>query len=185
MKLIRLISVLVILLTTFNLFAQQPISEEIFYLYTLKVYNKELVKIDPKYYAESFDKANYDLIKNDEFKRDAYYEKILQTIRNKVKTLTFKNEFTYTTGALFGDYNFDDESFPVHSTSSGPLHWGWILNRRSFDSKISFKPKEAEKFINSRKKNSGYIDRNLDEKTFFSFVNQPHNSQSGYEKIGG
>jgi hypothetical protein len=202
---------LFILLPTFVI-AQTAIDKETSFLYFLKVNNTDFNEGSYPfgngnmscfwYYSSEFDKSNYDIIKNDEFKRNNYTNQLTKTLRTKIDVLSFKKEYSLMSQSSFGEFNFSDNSFPITNIFSDcyflkdrtmfdhdcqfktvPISIGWIINREYFDYVIKIPPEKAEKLINARKQTNGRINRTLQTKIIFTFVNQPYYIQT--RQFGG
>jgi hypothetical protein len=196
--------------------AQVPIDYETSYLYFLRVNNAAL-ESRPSYfvnsnltcawfYSSAFDKKNYENVKNDEFKRNSYYSQLCNTLRTKIGALSFKKEYYIWSNSSLGEYDFSTGSFPIVNLFTDcyfisgksmldhdclfknlPLTIGWVVNRDCYNYSLKLPQAKAENIINSRKKADGTVDRNLQTKLIFSFVNEPYfiqPNQSTFDRDG-
>jgi hypothetical protein len=184
-------------------FAQTPIDYETSYLYFLRITNSSLESI-PRYfintdfncawfYSSAFDHKNYEIVKDDEFKRNSYYRQLCNSLRTKISGLNFKNEYYFWSKSSLGEYDFSTNSFPIVNLFKDcyflddrshldneclsrrlPLRVSWVLNREYLNYSIKIPPAKAESIIDSRKKTNGSVDRSLQTKIIFSFVNEPY-----------
>lgn len=195
MKILKQILFLLFSATYISSFGQSQINNETSFLFYLKIYYKEISDVTVAEYASKYDKSNYEVIKNDEFKKVKYINQTKEKIKNKINALNFNKEYYFTVKSEFGKYDFSDNSFPITSLfkgyqltsnyAGGPLNFGWMINMDYFDYKIKLPADKAENIVNSRKDISGYVDRTVETKFIFSFVNQHfHNYEINDEYFG-
>ncbi|MBL0202360.1 MAG: DUF4852 domain-containing protein [Chitinophagaceae bacterium] len=144
-------------------------------------------------YASYFDNNNYIKAVNDEFKRVSYLTKVFEEIRKGINSVDFSKTFYLNTQIEVGIYNTNCSCFPIdvhefkfsmtmldikkvgNSTlwfknSFATVSVGNFTNLNDFDFSLKMKSSEAENFIDSRKNNSGNINRKINVKIIYSIV---------------
>lgn len=148
-----------------------------------------------KSYLEVLDSYNYKLAKNDEFKCYELFKKTRENLISKSQKLNFNKKFSIILQTKLGEYDFNNESFPIYfSLSDNPtlfsnpkIYLCDIENIKDYKYQgqnylsLKLSPNEASKFISSRKNiNTGYIDRNVYLKITYSIINKVNYNCSKY-----
>lgn len=174
-------ALVVILLMAGALFAQTKSLDKnnAYYIY-FKGTNTKISETEYLNYAKVIEYETYDKYNNDEFEWDEQFTLLKQKLDKNIEDADLDSVYTVVTGVEFGDYDFANEGFPV-SIGEGtffPLetfYRDYEATRDSlFRKEIAFKldsfekynfiamPKaDAKTFLQSRKSNSGYVNRNI------------------------
>ena len=177
----KITALVVTLLMAGVLFAQTKSLDKnsAFYIY-MKGSKTTLSSNEELDYAKSFERSTYNKYKNDEFEWDEQFTAIKQSLKNKIGEADLDSTYAIVTGVEFGDYDFTNEGFPVSigegtffpfgrfdnwtSTSSGSILGKQIALKLDSFEKYNFfaMPKaDAKTFLQSRKSNSGYVNRDI------------------------
>ncbi|MCH3882975.1 MULTISPECIES: DUF4852 domain-containing protein [Tenacibaculum] len=203
---------LILILTVFqHSFAQTELTEKDAFAFFMKAYNhkpndKTNVRVghNPNYrwfdlYLYKFHNQEYQQVKNDEFKNQKFANRILNELKKNINKADNNLIYYQTIEANLGKYNFSEGSFPVYYNMdkfkgvSGNLQGfriniNEILNKDDVNFTLPMQSTDAEKFINSRKKSNGQIDRSILLKFYFkvtslnTIVYSPRGGVNGYNK---
>lgn len=171
----------------FNTNAQRISKDQIFYYY-LKVWN---INIEDEGIVNSYglncDEINYNLSNSDEFNRTKYRSAIKNIIKTGINNIDFTNKFTLEGTAEIGEYNFEENFFPIKSWYFSDGWWyreqrnsgtsyeivlALAVNIGDFNATIKMNADAAYKFIQSRKNNNGKIDRHVFLKVTYSILDK-------------
>ncbi|MBE3138914.1 MAG: DUF4852 domain-containing protein, partial [Actinobacteria bacterium] len=131
-------------------------------------------------YVNLFDKANYDLNSNNEFKWPGYSQKIVSEINQGILSADFNKLYSYTCNATFGKYSGELGGFPITQIWSNivfvsyelpmqnelTLGLGTRFNDSDFDFILKMDPIKAEKLV---ERNSN---RTINVKVIYNVVNR-------------
>lgn len=140
-----------------------------------------------EYYLNVFDSYNYKKVRNDEFEKNNYYQKMTQKMFKGINDVKFDKKYAISTKASFGEYSFLEHSFSVaYNLSSSFNRLGFyfdmdnyfeseieILNSDAYKNiYIKMSEAQAKTFISKRKDINGRIDRAVYLKFTYSVVNK-------------
>jgi len=156
------------------------------------------------FYASYFDKENYIKAANDEFKRVPYLTQKFKELNEGIKNVDFSKTFYFTVRTGFGTYNTDCGCFPlngkdflnynptlldikevgnntlVFDNSFARFRIMSYANFNDFDYVFKIKSSEAERFIESKKDNSGNISRQVTLKVIYNLTKKGNNGIKAY-----
>jgi hypothetical protein len=197
LRALELIPIILGIFTSFSLNAQdieeEEVSEE-----KLFFYYAALNKLTPENcilkYASTFDTDNFNLANGDEFEWKSYKEKTKKLISEGINKVNYTEKFVSVISGKFGEYSFQDHSFPIESinfqtqktitsiireiTNNVNSYTFYIndevINQNYFSWSLKMTEPEARSFISDRKDDRGYIDRSITLSITYSIVNRPY-----------
>ncbi len=192
----------------------QKISKEQAFFYFAKIYNYSVttpVKSGGGYsqcgddllthYAYIFDNFNYMQSRNDEFKKHEYTKSITAKFNTGIASVNFEKKFTVSCQGSFGEYSFENSSFPIKFTENEyrivyripfykddcfmEINVGEIKNISNFNWVLAYPVDKARNFIANRKYSDGQINRTIYFKLTYSIVNQTSFSANYMTNLNG
>ena len=212
-------SILIALLLAFFIFQfytvkSQPISKEQAFFYFVKIYNYSVttpLKSGGGYsqcggdllthYAYIFDNYNYLQSRNDEFKKHEYTKSLTARFQSELSKVNFENKFTVSSRGSFGEYSFENLSFPIKFTENEyqigyaipfyeddcymVINVGGIINLAGFNWNLPYPKEKAQSFISKRKDANGQINRTIFFKLTYSILNKKSFSANYAHNLNG
>lgn len=164
----------------------QELSKEKSFFYWIKMMNwtPEFSSI---IYGPTFDKNNYLSSKSDEFEKNKYKSKILNIISDGINNINFAEKFTINGEGEVGEYNFDENYFPIkywsfekswlfRSEQNSYFHYvdsRSTINLNEFIGIVKMSADQANAFIKSRKSPDGIVDRKIYLRATYSILDKP------------
>lgn len=156
------------------------------------------------FYASYFDKENYIKAANDEFKRVPYLTQKFKELNEGIKNVDFSKTFSFIVRTGFGMYDGNCGCFPLNEKDF--LAYNHVLlnikevgndklafdnsfakftirnyaNFNDFEYALKINSADAEKFIESRKDNSGNISRQVTLKVTYNLLKDGNNGITAY-----
>ena len=155
-------------LTSILIYAQQQITNDIFFFAYYKSHNiqlasKETSEFLQRYYYEEFNKNA-----KDEFARKLYVDKKTIQMQKAIDTLSFTKTYKYKNTFTFGEYDFEKKGFPLifdNNFTNGYINpdegysvyefYGQLNNIKDFMF-LPMEPEKAQKLVNQLKVNGMY-----------------------------
>ena len=192
----------------------QTISKEQAFFYFVKIYNYSVttpVKSGGGYsqcgddlfthYAYIFDNYNYLQSRNDEFKKHEFINSTTAKFKAALANVNFERKFTVSCQGSFGEYSFENSSFPIKFTENEyrigyripfykddcfmEINVGEICNLAEFKWNLAYPMDKAQSFISRRKYSNGQINRTIYFKLTYSIVNQTSFSANYATNLNG
>jgi hypothetical protein len=185
--------ILIILLNSKMVICQIDPSFDFGYSLAYAVYKdtSNLSLDDIKYYANSYDKINYNNKINDEFEKNDYILKMKKKLIDKISKVSFSGVYLNVDELTFGEYLFDEKCFPLIMK---PPRWNLWRNEfyiepgtnfLYFNLKWYIDESAAKIFLNRRKDINGNIDRKLYCQIKYSITKKWANANESNRLIQG
>lgn len=159
-----------------------------------------------EYYGSLMNNSKYLNSINDEFRSQEYKKALIDEILIGSNNQDLNKQFFVTYNLKFGTYNSDCQCFPFENRNlpsytlfaakdfanwSRPLMGSYFdinltnfFNFTDIDFSLRLKPSEAERLIAARKDGYGTINRIIQAKVTFNFVNKPIESKKNEYNLG-
>lgn len=159
-----------------------------------------------EYYGSMMNNTKYLSSINDEFKSEEYKKGLINEILVGCNNLDLTKKYFVTYNLKFGTYNsycqcfpFENRDLPSYTLVSAKDFANWrrplmgsyfdinltnFFNFSDIDFSLKINPSEAEKFIATRKDKYGNVNRTIQAKVIFNFVNTPIQSKKNEYNLG-